>query len=282
MRTLTKRATAPGQDLRCEAAALRWLAEAESQGGIHVARVRLASSDELVEEAILPGSPSREGARAIGTALARTHAAAAPWWGCPPPAWPKAAAGYVIDSSLTPVIPSAKLAPSSWGPFFAEWRMEAYLRPLVDGGTIDSGQRALLERVASRVADGAFDAKEPALVERAISSSTPDAPVACARLHGDLWAGNVLWDGSSQAQTGGALIDPMAHGGHAESDLAMLALFGYPYLDDVIAAYDELSPLAGGWHERVGLHQLAPLLLHCVLFGGAYVAQTLGIARRYA
>ena len=113
-------------------------------------------------------------------------------------------------------------------------------------------------------------------------SSTPDAPVACARLHGDLWAGNVLWDGSSQAQTGGALIDPMAHGGHAESDLAMLALFGYPYLDDVIAAYDELSPLADGWHERVGLHQLAPLLLHCVLFGGAYVAQTLGVARRYA
>ena len=125
MRTLTKRATAPGQDLRCEAAALRWLAEAESQGGIHVARVRLASSDELVEEAILPGSPSREGARAIGAALARTHAAAAPWWGCPPPAWPKAAAGYVIDGSLTPVIPNAKLAPSSWGPFFATWRLEA-------------------------------------------------------------------------------------------------------------------------------------------------------------
>ena len=57
MRTLTKRATAPGQDLRCEAAALRWLAEAEPQGGIHVARVRLASSDEPVGAAILPGPP---------------------------------------------------------------------------------------------------------------------------------------------------------------------------------------------------------------------------------
>jgi|GEM_PF-3751920 len=65
MRTLTKRATAPGQDLRCEAAALRWLAEAEPQGGIHVARVRLASSDELVEEAILPGSPSRDHSRCV-------------------------------------------------------------------------------------------------------------------------------------------------------------------------------------------------------------------------
>lgn len=74
----------------------------------------------------------------------------------------------------------------------------------------------------------------------------------------------------------------MAYGGHAETDLAMLALFGCPYLDEIVRGYDEASPLANGWRERVGLHQLAPLLLHCVLFGGAYVPQTLAVARRYA
>lgn len=83
------------------------------------------------------------------------------------------------------------------------------------------------------------------------------------------------------AATGGALIDPMAYGGHAETDLAMLQLFGYPYLEEVLAGYNDVSPLADGWRERVGLHQLAPLLLHCVLFGGGYVPEAISCARRY-
>ncbi|WP_175473014.1 fructosamine kinase family protein, partial [Curtobacterium sp. MMLR14_014] len=76
-----------------------------------------------------------------------------------------------------------------------------------------------------------------------------------ARLHGDLWAGNVLWptdadpvDGTTP--TGAVLIDPIAHGGHAETDLALLGLFGLPRLEAVLAAYDAESPLAAGWQER--------------------------------
>ena len=84
------------------------------------------------------------------------------------------------------------------------------------------------------------------------------------------------------APTGGVLIDPMAYGGHAETDLAMLSLFGHPLLEEVLLGYDEASPLADGWRERVGLHQLAPLLLHCVLFGGWYLDETVAMARRYA
>ena len=87
-----------------------------------------------------------------------------------------------------------------------------------------------------------------------------------ARLHGDLWSGNVLW-----ASGGAVLVDPAAHGGHRETDIAMLALFGLPHLDRVVAAYDEAAPLAMGWRERVALHQLHPLLVHSVLFGGGYV-----------
>ena len=149
-----------------------------------------------------------------------------------------------------------------------------YVRALVDRGDFDVGEAAVLERVAGRLFAGEFDAPQPALVR---SSGLP-----CARLHGDLWAGNVLWDAVRTAPTGGVLIDPMAYGGHAETDLAMLALFGYPFLDEVIAGYDEVSPLADGWRERVGIHQLAPLLLHCVLFGGWYLAETMTMARRYA
>ena len=106
----------------------------------------------------------------------------------------------------------------------------------------------MLDRLADRVAAGAFDTGEPP-----------------ARLHGDLWSGNVLWTADEAV-----LIDPAAHGGHREADLAMLALFGAPHLERVLAAYDEAAPLADGWRERVPLHQVHPLLLHAVLFGGSY------------
>ena len=85
-----------------------------------------------------------------------------------------------------------------------------------------------------------------------------------------------------KASSGGREPDFLAYGGHAETDLAMLALFGHPLLKEVFLGYDEESPLADGWRERVGLHQLAPLLLHCVLFGGWYLGEAVAMARRYA
>ena len=113
---------------------------------------------------------------------------------------------------------------------------------------LDAAEVAVLDRLADRVAAGEHDTGEPA-----------------SRLHGDLWSGNVLWTADDAV-----LIDPAAHGGHREADLAMLALFGAPHLERVLAAYDEAAPLADGWRERVPLHQVHPLLLHAVLFGGSY------------
>ncbi|MBB5787000.1 fructosamine-3-kinase [Jiangella mangrovi] len=96
-----------------------------------------------------------------------------------------------------------------------------------------------------------------------------------ALIHGDLWAGNVLW-----TERDAHLVDPAAHGGHRETDLAMLTLFGLPHLDRVLAAYDEAAPLAPGWRERTALHQLHPVLVHAVLFGGSYGAQAGQLARQ--
>jgi fructosamine-3-kinase len=98
------------------------------------------------------------------------------------------------------------------------------------------------------------------------------APEPPARLHGDLWSGNVL---------GGWLIDPIAYGGHREVDLAMLRLFGSPSRR-FEAAYGELAPLADGAAERVELYQLFPLLVHTVLFGGGYGGSAERAAQRYA
>ena len=77
----------------------------------------------------------------------------------------------------------------------------------------------------------------------------------------------MLWAADGRAW----LVDPAAHGGHRETDLAQLALFGgAPHLDRILAAYQEVWPLADGWRERVPLHQLHLLLVHTALFGAAY------------
>jgi fructosamine-3-kinase len=96
-----------------------------------------------------------------------------------------------------------------------------------------------------------------------------------ARLHGDLWSGNLMAGEDGRPW----LIDPASYGGHREVDLAMLRLFGAPS-PRVFAAYEEVAPLADGWRERVALYQLLPLLVHAALFGGSYGAQVESIAVR--
>ena len=110
------------------------------------------------------------------------------------------------------------------------------------------------------------------MADRIVELAGPAEPPS--RIHGDLWSGNVLWSAG-----GGWLIDPAAHGGHRETDLAMLDLFGLTHLNRVLAAYQEIAPLADGWRARVPLHQLHPLLVHVCLFGSGYVGATVTAAR---
>ncbi len=135
----------------------------------------------------------------------------------------------------------------TWVEFYATRRLEPLARLARDGGALSADSLALLDRVIDSLAD---------------LGGAPEAP---ARLHGDLWAGNRLVDHAGRSW----LIDPAAHGGHREFDLAMMRLFG-GFGAAAFAAYHDEFPLADGWEARVPLHQLAPLIVHAIKFGGGY------------
>jgi fructosamine-3-kinase len=223
-----------------EANGLRWLAAASA---VPVPPVLGVAEDLLVIELLPPGRPTAEAAAEFGAGLARLHAAGADTFGAP---WPGFIASLPLDN--TPG--------SEWGGWYAEQRLVPYLRKARDSGALSPADISLVETVAGRTGELA---------------GPPEPP---SRVHGDLWSGNVLWSGGR-----GWLIDPAAHGGHRETDLAMLALFGAPYLDVILRAYQQAAPLAAGWRGRVPLHQLHPLLVHVCLFGASYAGQLRAVAR---
>ncbi|MBR7744322.1 fructosamine kinase family protein [Phycicoccus sp. BSK3Z-2] len=235
-----------------EAAGLRWLAVT---GGAPVAEVLDVGDTHLDLPFLDSAPPTPAAAEEFGRRLAATHAAGAAGYGAAPRGWD----GDGWLGPLSEPLPLRLGRWEDWGTFYAQARIEPLVRMGRDRGTYDASDAAVLGRCADAVASGRFDTGEEA-----------------ARLHGDLWSGNVMW-----TEDGVTLIDPAAHGGHREADLAMLALFGAPHLDRTLAAYDEASPLARGWPERVALHQLHPLVVHAVLFGGPYVSQSVEVARRF-
>jgi len=223
---------APEGFFAAEAAGLRWL---RSAGSVPVPEVLVELPELLALEWIEPDEPSKATAERFGRDLADLHRAGADAFGAD---WPGFIGRLPLDNAPTE---------AGWAEWFVTRRLAPFVRMSVDRGAISATDAAVLERALERV---------PAL--------GGDEPPA--RIHGDLWSGNVVW-----ATDRVWLVDPAAHGGHRETDLALLALFGgTPFLERIIAAYDEAWPLADGWRARVPAHQLYLLLVHTALFGGGY------------
>jgi fructosamine-3-kinase len=236
---------APGA-YAAEAAGLRWLGAAPD--GLPVPEV-LAVDDRWLALAWVDGG-GRPDAAKLGRGLAAVHRAGAARAG----ALPGDAEAYVLGPLTLPNTPRA-----DWPAFYAESRLLPLTRMAADRGALDAAGVRAVEDVAARIDQLAG----------------PAEPIA--RLHGDLWSGNVHAGADGRPW----LIDPAAYGGHREIDLAMLSLFGSP-TPAFGAAYDEIWPRSDGHAERVALHQLLPLLVHAVLFGGGYGASARRAAERYA
>lgn len=242
---MVKRGEGPGA-VRAEAAGLRWLGAA---GTVRVPAVYGHDAHWLVTERVPHGRPDPQAATRFGGDLAALHSAGAAAFGAAPPGGPGEA--YI---GLAPMRNSPG---DDWPRWYAEHRVLPYLRRAVDDDIMRAAEATVVERVCERLPELAGPAEPP------------------ARLHGDLWSGNLLWGSGGDAW----LIDPAAHGGHRETDLAMLHLFGCPHLDRILEGYQHAAPLADGWADRIPLHQLFPLLVHTVLFGRGYAEQCLAAAR---
>jgi len=240
------RADALPGEYAAEAAGLEWLSE---PGALRTPKVLSCEEDHLALEWVRPGHLDAAGVEELGRGLALTHAAGADAFGVSGPA---SAAGFGSLSLSNEPAPD-------WPTFYAERRLSPLARLARDRGALSAAASEAIEQLCGRLAE---------------LCGAPEPP---ARLHGDLWAGNVMADEQGRPW----LIDPSAYGGHREVDLAMLRLFGGPS-ERVFSAYEELKPLAAGWRDRIELYQLAPLLVHALLFGGSYGGAAERIARRYA
>lgn len=248
----------PGRPGAWEVAGLRWLAEAP--GGAPVVSVHEHDARGLGIDRVEQMTPTRAMAEDFGRKLAATHAAGAPHFGFSP----TGESGFQGPNDNLLELPLKPF--ESWGEFYAD----VCLSPLV-----------------ARVFGGVSTADVPAEVSRlleALRAGQLDDGTPPARIHGDLWSGNVLWGKvASRNKEGAILIDPSAHGGHPRADLAALRLFGAPHLSSIEGAYFEASPYVDGWGtgaQSVDLHQQHLLWLHAAVFGGGYIGEAVAGAGR--
>jgi fructosamine-3-kinase len=236
------------QRFLAEARGLGWLREA---GALRVPEVLAVSGGSLshppflVLELLAPGSHAPDYEERLGVGLAALHRFGA------------SSFGFEQDNFIGS-LPQANQSTPSWAEFYRERRLLPQLERAGSTGSLDLALAQRLERLFTRL---------PELV------GPEEAP---ARLHGDLWVGNLLSDAAGLP----VLIDPAVYGGHREMDLAMLRLFG-GVGPRVFEAYDASYPLQPGHAERVPLYQLYPLLVHLNLFGASYLPQLDRALARY-
>lgn len=172
----------------------------------------------------------------LGTQLARIHRNSAPAFG-------------LDHDNYIGSLPQSNRDYNKWSEFFMWSRLMPMVDMAADKRLLTTADVHNFEKLYTRLPE-LFDEEVPAL------------------LHGDLWSGNYLTTPDDEPY----LIDPAVYYGHREVDLAMTMLFG-GFSNEFYTSYNEAFPVAKGWHERVDLWNLYPLLVHLNLFGAGYLGR---------
>jgi protein-ribulosamine 3-kinase len=156
--------------------------------------------------------------------------------------------GFDTDNYMGSLTQSNK-AHTAWSEFFIQERLMPMVKLAADKQLLIKVDIAGFERLYKKLPE-LFYEEAPSLI------------------HGDLWGGNYLTDENGKPY----LIDPAVSYGHREFDIAMTTLFG-GFAREFYTAYHEAFALDKGWHERIDLWNLYPLLVHLNLFGASYLGQ---------
>lgn len=148
---------------------------------------------------------------------------------------------------------------ASWCDFYREQRLLAMGRIARESGRLPAETHRALEAFCGRL-------------ERFI-----DQPPRPGLVHGDVWSGNILFDGGRVA----AYIDPALYFADPEVEIAyieLLSTFGPAFH----RRYEELRPPRPGYGEaRRDIYNLFPLLVHTQICGPPYAQMVRDILDRY-
>jgi fructosamine-3-kinase len=213
-------------------------------GAPRVPRPYLQGDTYLLLEDLNPGPPSSGFWNAFGEQLAVLHSQTGPRF------------GFAHDNFI-----GSTPQPNTWMEdgfaFFGEHRLAFQARLAQDRGFLTGADLKRVDRLIARL---------PELI--------PLQPASL--VHGDLWSGNAITDDQGRP----ALIDPAAHFGWAEAELAMTALFG-GFPGDFYRAYEAAARPQPGYRERFPVYNLYHLLNHLNLFGYSYLGRVQAILSRF-
>lgn len=150
--------------------------------------------------------------------------------------------------------------------------------PWTEDGHAFFGQHRLEYQAALGKSKGLLEGEDLEALERLVGRLPDLIPVQPPSLiHGDLWSGNAITGPRGEP----AIIDPAAHFGWAEAELAMTTLFGR-FPESFYRAYAEKRSLQTGWRGRLPIYNLYHLLNHLNLFGRGYLPGVRNVLRRFA
>jgi len=198
----------------------------------------------LLMEYIAEGRPQNGSARHFGQQLARLHQVTHDQF------------GLDYDNYIGR-LPQPNTPHDDWIGFFINERMEYQLNMALDAGRFSKNIIQHFQNMYKKL---------PEIM--------PDEPASL--LHGDLWGGNYMFDKKGKA----CIYDPAVYYGNREIELAFTHLFG-GFSDDFYAAYNETWSLQKGFHKRIDIYNLYPLLVHTNMFGGSYARQVESIIRKF-
>lgn len=201
---------------------------------LKIPKVHNVNDENLELEQISSTSFDQIGYQKFGKLLAQLHQAKGDIFG-------------LDEDNYIGLNPQINSESDNWGEFFLKQRLSIQVDFIIEPSLQEKFHSILLNKT-HEIIDFLNDHKPQ------------PSPV-----HGDLWSGNILYDGKNAW-----LIDPAFYFGDREVDLAMTQMFG-GFSAEFYNSYNEEYPLAKGHDKRSIIYNLYHYLNHYNLFGGSYL-----------